>query len=80
LVVEKETKKQNSSTTIRKKRRGDTNLKRNQKTLGAHNKEVEKSIRRLKRYQINEEVMKPRTHKEALKSTTSAQQGNIEEH
>jgi hypothetical protein len=80
LVVEKETTKKYSSTTTRKKRRGDSNLKRNQKRLRAHNKEVEKSIKRLKRYQINKEVMKPRTHKEALKSTTSAQQGNIEDH
>jgi len=55
-----------------KEKGGHTNLKRNRKTLGMHSKEVEKNTMRLKRYQINKEVMKPKTHKEALKSTTNA--------
>jgi len=72
--------KKNIPPQLQEKKEGGYQFEKEQKTLAVHSKEVEKSIRRLKRYQINKEVMKPRTHKEALKSTTSAQQGNIENH
>ncbi len=64
---------------LQKRRKGGhTNLKRNQKTLRMHYKDVEKNTKNLKRYQINKEVIKPRMHKETLKRTTNPQQGNIE--